>query len=70
VSLNEPSGRAIHAANVETALHAAGHALDTAQAYGRRTDCLRTAVSALEGALKNVEFEDAEAARAAKGGDQ
>ncbi len=40
------------------ALERAEQALDRAQREGRRTDCLRVAVEALEGALRNVRWED------------
>jgi hypothetical protein len=57
-----------HAERVAAALEAARAALASAVAHGRRADCLRAAVGALEGALRCVRAEDEAAAGAAAGG--
>jgi hypothetical protein len=46
-----------HRENVRVALVAASAALASAIKGGRRTDCLRLAVEALQGAWRNVEYE-------------
>ncbi len=53
--------RADHRHLVEQATTYAKQALQSAEETGRRKDCLRSAVQALEGALKNITGEDAEA---------
>lgn len=50
-------------ASIEIAHSHAREALRMAGYYGGRTDCLRVAVLMLEGALKNVDEEIAEAAK-------
>lgn len=50
---------------VACALTEARRALLLAEMHGRRTDCLNVAVEALNGALRNLIFEDDERARIA-----
>lgn len=53
--------RSEHAVTIHRAIVAAECALMSAERLGRRTDCLRQAVDALRGALRNVAMEDADA---------